>query len=45
MTRTMSTLTVERKDEEQITVADYLLTRLEQLGVLVHPLFHRAMLH
>lgn len=28
---------VESGDSEEITVADYLLTRLEQLGVTVHP--------
>ena len=29
--------TIENEDDEQITVADYLLTRLEQLGVAVYP--------
>ena len=39
----LQALTADRKDEEQITVANYLLTRLEQLGVSVRPLFYRAM--
>lgn len=30
------------EDDEQITVSDYLLTRLEQLGVTVCPLFCRS---
>lgn len=32
----LQSLTVESKDDEQITVADYILTRLEQLGVTVY---------
>ena len=30
------------KDDEQITISDYLLTRLQQLGVTVYPLLHRT---
>jgi pyruvate decarboxylase len=32
--------TAENKDDEQITIANYLLTRLEQLGVSVCPFLH-----
>ena len=33
---------IESEDDEQITVANYLLTRLEQLGVAVYPFLRRT---
>lgn len=33
----LQSVAVEDKDDGQITIADYLLARLEQLGVTVYP--------
>ena len=38
----LQSLTGGSKDDEQITISDYLLTRLQQLGVTVYPLLHRT---
>lgn len=38
----LGSLTAENKDDEEITIANYLLTRLEQLGVSVYPFLHHT---
>lgn len=36
----LQSVTVESQEDEQITIANYLLARLDQLGVTVYPFFH-----